>query len=130
MWKELYFNAQNIIAETNRATLIKMPAKSRYAGMSFWHPSRLIRDKGGKGYFKSLSYTNNWAFKLAKYGSGRYNRTKAIREIEISAAQFEAAMGTTTENIAEAIEKHETAKIPMLDVPQGVEIDDELRDND
>ena len=68
-WKKLYFNAQNIVLVAGRATLIKMPAGSRYKGYTFWYPSKLIADEGGKGYYKSILYTEESIFKITKRGN-------------------------------------------------------------
>lgn len=90
MWKNIEINVQNIETETGKATLIKMPNKSDYAGYKFWHPSKLIR-YGSNSYAKSVSYTDDFTFKLKKYGNGKYNKFDVIDEIEISVEEFEEA---------------------------------------
>lgn len=39
MWHKIKFNTQNIIGETAKATIIKMPNKSKWKGLTFYHPS-------------------------------------------------------------------------------------------
>lgn len=89
-WKNIQINIQNIEGETEKATLIKMPNKSNYSGYSFWHPTKLIR-RGNNSYAISLGYTDEFSFKLKKYGKGKWNKSKIIDEIEISVAEFEKA---------------------------------------
>lgn len=92
MWKNIEINIQNIETDTGKATLIKMPNKSRYAGYKFWHPSKLVR-YGSNSYARSIGYTDGFTFKLFKNGNGKYNKFDVIDEIEIDVEEFEEAFG-------------------------------------
>lgn len=88
MWKNVEINIQNIECDTGKATLIKMPNKSRYAGYKFWHPSKLIR-YGSNSYARKLGYTDDFKFTLKKYGKGKYNSRDVINEVVIDVEEFE-----------------------------------------
>lgn len=83
MWKNINISKNNIDHETAKAVLIKMPNKSNYKGYCFWHSSKLVR-KGRNKNSISIGYTNDFTFKLIKYGNGKYNKFDIIKEIEIS----------------------------------------------
>lgn len=89
-WKNIEINKQNIETDTGKATLIKMPNKSKYAGYKFWHPSKLVR-YGSNSYAKSIGYNDEFTFKLKKNGNGKYNKFEVIDEIEIDVEEFEEA---------------------------------------
>lgn len=90
MWKNIEINKQNIETDTGKATLIKMPNNSDYAGYKFWHPSKLVR-YGSNSYARSIGYTDEFTFKLFKNGNGKYNKFDVIDEIEIDVKEFEEA---------------------------------------
>ena len=92
MWKNIEINLQNIETNTGKATLIKMPNNSDYAGYKFWHPSKLVR-YGSNSYARSIGYTDNFTFKLFKNGKGKYNKFDVVDEVEIDAEEFEEAFG-------------------------------------
>lgn len=101
MWKNININKQNIKAETEKAVLIAMPHSSDYDGYCFWHPLKLVRQGKHRGAV-SIGYTNDFSFRLMKYGKGKYNSRQIISEETISVAEFEEAFGIMDENIVEA----------------------------
>ncbi len=98
MWRTLEINSQNIKARTEKAVLIKCPNKSQYAGYSFWHPAKLVKE-GSNSYANEIVYNENFKFKLLKYGQGRYNSREIIDSIEIDYEELENAFSNT--NIVE-----------------------------
>ena len=101
MWDKMMFNAQNLETETSKATLINMPKKSKYEGWSFWHPSKLIRIEGGKGYHLSFSFSDTWEFKLFK----KYKNGKGPEQV-ISIAEMKEAFGLSSNAIESANDAH------------------------
>lgn len=89
MWKNIKINTQNIEMSTEKAVLIKMPNKSKYAGYKFFHPMKLVRY--GSNYSATISYTNEFAFKLFKNGNGKHNRLEIIDSFEINVEEMEEA---------------------------------------
>lgn len=115
MWKSIKFNAQNIEFETAKAVLIKMPNKSDYAGYMFWHPSKLVRTIGGKGYFKSFSYTDEFEFKVFKQGKNRQITAQAL----LSPEEMEEAFEIVNEQLSDTDECY-------LEVTEPTKIDDKV----
>ena len=98
MWKNIDINKQNIKFETEKSILISMPHSSEYDGFSFWHPSKLVRS-GRNSSSVSIGYTEDFNFRLIKYGKGKYNSHEIIDEDIICSADFEEAFGVMNENI-------------------------------
>ena len=125
MWCKIYINAQNIEYETDRAILIKMPNNSDYAGYHFWHPSKLVRVEGGKGYHLSFSFTNDFKFKIFKNGKGKYNYKKIIDEVELSSDEMFEEFEQVDESISLAEERHkakEEESYLIIEEPEKKEI--------
>ena len=126
-WKNLFINVQNIETETEKAVLIKMPNNSEYAGYCFWHPQKLIR-AGKHSYSIALSYNDDFVFKLKKYGQGKYNKSKVIDAIELTAQQLEEALAPMHENINSTnegltVDHH----IPEVKIAKKVAVINELK---
>ncbi len=83
MWNKLFFNKQNVEYESDRVILINMPNQSIYKGWKFWHPAKLIREEGGNGYFLSISFTDDWEFRLFKNYKNKPNPEKTVGAEEI-----------------------------------------------
>jgi len=85
MWKKIMINATQIEFATEKAVKIKLPNNSGYKDYTFWHPAKLVSKKGGMYTF---SYTDDFKFRLIKYGKGQYNRSAVLSEVEISAEEI------------------------------------------
>ena len=90
MWKSIEINKQNIQYQNERAVLIKMPNKSKYADYTFWHPAKLVRN-GSNSYSVKISYNDKFQFTLFKKGKGLYNRNEIISQMIIGVEEFEEA---------------------------------------
>ena len=110
MWNKIFFNAQSIQGETSSSVLIKMPNSSQYNGWCFWHPRKLVREQGGKGYHLSFSFSDEWAFNLKLYGRGKYNRQDIIREITLNVTEMKECYNVVNENVNDFVAM-ETEKI-------------------
>ena len=92
-WMSIEINKQNIKAETDKAVLINLPHKSNYDGFAFWHPAKLVR-LGSNSYARKVSFTNDFIFKLKKYGQGKYNGNEIIDEREITVEELREIYGS------------------------------------
>ena len=126
MWKSIEINKQNIETDTGKSVLIKMPNKSKYAGYKFWHPAKLVR-YGSNSYARSVSYTDDFTFKLKKYGNGKYNKFDVIAEIEIDVEEFEEAFDCMSDcTRAKSDETYLIVKEPEK-VEKEIKIEEELK---
>lgn len=127
-WKNININSNQIETDTGKSVLIKMPNNSEYAGYMFWHPSKLVRN-GRHSASYSLGYTDEFIFKLKKYGNGKWNKREVIHEIEISAEEFEEAFGVTDRNISSKkyVNDFETHKPEPIEAVE-VEVENSLKD--
>lgn len=125
MWKNIEFNKQNIKADTGKAVLIAMPHSSAYDGYCFWHPAKLIRN-GSNSYARTFGYTNDFTFKLKKYGQGRYNSNKVIDEREITASEMEDAFRTSSPATWQNGESYVRVDQPEIKTPKEENVADDL----
>lgn len=125
MWKNININIQNIVVETEKAILIKMPNNSEYKGYSFWHPSKLVRN-GRHSYSVSIGYTNDFRFKLKKYGKGKWNSKDIIDEIEIDSEDFERSFGIMDQNISSPNNDSYLKIYEPIKVDKKIEVKEEL----
>lgn len=114
-WKNININNNMIKAETAKSVLISMPNNSIYRGYQFWHPSKLVRN-GRHSAASSIGYTDDFTFRLEKYGNGKYNSHDVVSEKEITATEFEKAFEIVDSNIF----KPETDK-PVIHTPSPLE---------
>lgn len=116
LWRSVEGHSSLIQAQTERAVLIKLPKED----WLFWHPAKLVRTAGKNGYRLSVSFTEEFEFKLFKNGKGKWNKLSKISENTISAREFESYWG-------------EMPHDKKVDAPQSleneeVEVDNELVD--
>lgn len=129
MWKTININKQNIRTETGRAVLIACPHKSEFDGYAFWHPSKLIRE-GRHRNAVSMSYTDEFTFRLKKYGKGRYNQYDVIDEVPVSADEIEEIFRVMDENISAPWQDESEIYTPDPLEPEHATADASLRDDD
>lgn len=78
-WHQVEGNSNLIQAQTEKAYLIKLP-KSEF---QFWHPKKLVRLQGKNDYHMTVSFGDEWRFKIFRNGKGKYNSFEKIEEKEI-----------------------------------------------
>ena len=115
MWKNINISRNLVKAETEKAVLIAMPHNSDYNGFRFWHPARCVRE-GRNSSAISIEYTEEFVFRLIKYGKGKYNSREVIDELQLSCDEIEEAFEALDENISAPKRKSdcETYKPTML----------------
>ena len=84
-WKNLIGNSNLIVAETAKATLIKVPNTN----FVFWHPSKLVRTSGKSGYRLSIGYTDDFEFNIFTPGKGKFNKSEKYNEQTILADEMQ-----------------------------------------
>lgn len=124
-WEKITINYQNVRKITARAVLIACPHSSAYDGYSFWHPVKLVR--AADWYYK-IVFTNEFVFRLKKYGKGRFNQAEIIDAQEVGATEIKEMFANINEQEAIIKNPREVHKPPKLE-PQKVEIAEELKDD-
>lgn len=125
MWNKLFFNKQNVEYESDRAILINMPNQSIYKGWKFWHPAKLVREEGGNGYFYSLSFTDNWEFRLFKSYKQGQNPQKTVSPDEIIEA-FKRSDESIRPQAKESSDSYLNVTEPKP-INRDVEVDESLK---
>lgn len=124
MWKNIEINLQNIETDIGKATLIKMPNKSKYVDYKFWHPSKLVR-YGSNNYARSIGYTDKFTFKLKKFGNGKWNKFDVIDEIEIDVEEFEEAFGC----MEDCTKAKSDGTYLIIEEPEKIEVNIEVEES-
>lgn len=112
MWRKISVNDNNIKAETEKAVLIACPHNSDFDGYGFWHPQKLVRQRK-KSSVREISYTEDFTFRLKKYGKGKHNSREVLSEVDVSCEEIEDIFGATNENlqIANPYETHKPEEL-------------------
>ena len=97
MWENIYINSNNIIAETNKAFLIKMPNKSIFKGFQFWYAKKLCRLYGKNNFLISIAFTKDFRFKIKRMGKGQTTFNKVLSEKEIGVKEMKLAFNIREE---------------------------------
>ena len=108
IWRGFAINNNLIKVSTAKAVLINLPSGSQYKGYSFWHPRKLVK----AGSMSMVLYTDDFVFRLKKYGQGRFNQREILHEIELSAS-----------DMVEAFSMIHTpdAEIPLMHKPEQLQ---------
>ena len=83
-WTNIITNSNLIQHSTPKSVLIKLP-KSK---LQFWHPAKLCKQFGKKGYQLSIGITPDFKVRLFRTGEGRYNAHETIEERDISGEEL------------------------------------------
>jgi len=107
IWNGFAIHNNLIKVSTVKAVLIALPSNSRYAGFSFWHPRKLVKN----GSMSMVLYNDDFIFRLKKYGQGRFNQKEVLEEVELSAKDMIDIYSMF----------HSSEDVPMLHVPERLE---------
>ena len=83
-WHKIIGNSNLIQFETERAYLIRLPKSE----LMFWHPKKLVRLSGKKSYKMTISYSDEFKFKVFRNGKGRFNFKEILEEKILSIDQW------------------------------------------
>ncbi|MGY3725659.1 hypothetical protein SAMN05421767_15810 [Granulicatella balaenopterae] len=81
MWRKIYFNAKNIESITEKAVLIKLPKESHLENHLMWYPKKFISVESNDGLILSLSFREDFIFKVFHKDWNYKKRTKKYSEI-------------------------------------------------
>lgn len=91
-WKSIKANSNLIRATTEKAILIKLPKTD----WMFWHPAKCVRVAGKGGYLMTISYTEDFQFKIFRQGSNR----NVLASETLTSAQLEERFNTDEDSDA------------------------------
>lgn len=86
-WKVLKLNIQNVIYETEKAILIRIPKTD----WDFWHPKKLVR-RGSHSYEIAISYHDGFEFKAKRTSKKTHS---VLGECTFSASELEVEFSGT-----------------------------------
>lgn len=86
-WIQIKANSNLIQTTTEKSVLIKLPKSE----LMFWHPAKCIRTNGKNGYLMTISFTEDFKFKVFRNGKGKTTSFTKIEEIEYTAKQLQEA---------------------------------------
>lgn len=116
-WKSIKINENLIKYQTKKSTKIALPHNCGYYGYVLWISNKLINDN-------EIIYTDEFTFKLIKYGQDRFNYKKIIDEKNITAKEFVSIFS----NVDNALEEIPLIHTPPNLKPIKVEVLEELKD--
>ena len=124
-WKRIKLYPNQIRTTTQTAALIKMPPRSGFAGWVFWHPIKCIHEHDGQ--MTEMVYTEDFVFRLKRYGNQPYNKFTVQEQREITALDLEDAFRLNGDVYFDY--EPELYKPPRID-PEGTVADEELIDDE
>lgn len=121
MWKNITINHNQIEAQVGGASIVKLPKSCEYGDYKFFHPTKLIRTKGG---MLSLGITEDFEVEIFKNGKGKYNKFEKLDQVQLSGAEILDLFGYEDENSSTFLEVEEPKK-----VDKNVEVAEDLKND-